>query len=132
MSDKLCQNPDRNYCGYSQETMNAMVQERTILQSRISELEGALAKLTAEHAELCVMTNIIKEHLFEVLAENRIPQAKLTATEDSLKAVVRVANAQKDTLEARISELEGALEEKIYPKCNCDKCTGSGIDALYD
>ena len=32
----------------------------------------------------------------------------------------------------RIAELEGALEEKIYPKCNCDKCTGSGIDALYD
>ena len=37
-----------------------------------------------------------------------------------------------EQLQSRIAELEGALEEKIYPKCNCDKCTGSGIDALYD
>jgi len=44
--------------------------------------------------------------------------------------LIEIWNARPE--DNRISELEGALEEKIYPKCNCDKCTGSGIDALYD
>ena len=99
------------------------------LQARIAELEAENALIHEEMDTKNMASSRALDELWGIIILNKKPD--YGDWEYPMMAMRHIV-IEFEKLQARIAELEGALEEKIYPKCNCDKCTGSGIDALYD
>lgn len=86
IAKRQCVSDSQGYCGYSQETMNALVAERNNLTQENAELRTALNEKTERIEKLCVENGILWEN-------NKTQTERIEKLEDALHRIQTWARA---------------------------------------